>query len=1432
MAALIGAAGMTGGARLGARGGQDVNGISPQALAQIDALLQEKAARTPAERKIDSQLLYAMRMAQGQPVAPGVQTLAVDIPRATDGHAIVDVKAAPGARLATRLQALTDSVVAFGADTVQLHLDLAELEALAADPDVRWIQPQRPPATARLTGTPGVRSGRGPLIFTGAGSITSQGDITHRAALFRALTSATGAGIKIGVIADGAFSLPNVQASGDLGPVTVLGDPGGDDEGTAMLEIIHDLAPGAQLFFTVAPNTIAGFADSVHALRDAGCDIIVDDVQYDVESPFQDGQGAGVNSNTDGGLATQAVKDVTAAGALFFSAAGNGGGLDRGSSSVWEGDFSDGGVVAAPLPAGTRLHLFAPGQAFNTLSGRANRITLFWSDPMGQSANDYDLFDLNAAGTAVLGASTNPQTGTQDPFEETFAGVGDRVVVVKSAGAANRFLHLNANGSPLQIATAGQTHGHAATSNPFSFGVAATDASAVYPGPFTPAGHVEPFSSDGPRRIFFSGDGVALTPGNLSSTGGTVLQKPDLTAADDVSVSGAGGLTTFVGTSAAAPHAAAIAALIKSANPGFTQAQIRAALLSSAIDIEAAGVDRDSGAGVVMAQPAQPACSFSLAGSANFGANAGTRVVTITASAPSCNWVIWSNVNWITIETPAGTGSGQATLVLAPNGGAGRTGTVTVEGGSSISIIQNNNPAAPSTFTFTGPATVADNTTTNIALPVAGVNQPIGDVTLSLFLKHTFDSDLVISLISPDGTTVPLSVRHGNGEDNYGSACSPVGSRTTFSDSATASIEQGFAPFVGTFLPEQPLAAFRGKVGSAVNGTWTLRVADVAAEDSGELECASLNISTRTPKSVLADFDGDASADIALYRTNGDWAIRKSSTSFATSFVGNLGGPGYTMAPGDFDSDGIQDLAVYRESTGDWFVLTSSSGYTTSQRMNWGGPGLKPEPGDYDGDGRTDFAVYDPQHGIWSILKSTTGYTAASTISWGGAGFTAVPGQDFDGDGVSDIAVYRASTGVWSILTSSSNFTSAINVAWGGPGFVLVPGDYDGDHKADLGLYDPSTGRWSILLSGAAYTTTRSINFGGIGFAPVSADFDGDGRIDAGLFQSSTGKWFVLKSTTNYDTAVTINGWGGPGDRPVSSAMAIIDTETTRGSDFNGDARADLTTFNSATGVWTILTSSSAYAASITTGLGGSTYVPLSGDFDGDGKADVAVYHPVTGDWFVLLSSTGFTTSLAKSAGGSGWAPVPADYDGDGRTDFAVYNTTTGVWFVLKSSTNYTTTVNLAWGGTGFTAAPADFDGDGRADLAIYRQATGDWSVLLSSTNYTATIAKNAGGPGYVPVPGDFDGDARADFAVYNTTTGGWFVLKSSTNFTTALSLGWGGTGYTPIEGDFDGDGKADLAVYQDATGAWFILLSSTGYTTSLTRSAGGAGLTPVPRYL
>jgi hypothetical protein len=581
--------------------------ILPEALAQIDALLAEKDARSAAQRKIDSQLIYEWKMEAGQPVASGIWAVETDLPYADDGHLVVDVRARVGSGLASRMPASGIEVLFASADgsNLRAHLNVNQVEALAADPDVLFIQPRQDASVSGQATTNLVAP-------TGQGSRSSEGDVTHLAFAARGAFHIDGTGLTIGVLSDGVRNLSASQASGDLGAVTVIGPPAPCpaantcDEGTAMLEIVHDLAPGAKLYFASAFVSITSFADNIRALRAAGCDIIVDDVFYFVETPFQDGQAAGVISNTNGGAVIQAVKDVTADGALYFSSAGNSGNVDAGTAGAWEGDFVDGGATGAPLPTGGRVHDFG-GQNFNVLTAASTGpISLYWSDPLGGSSNDYDLFRLNAAGTAIAAASTNIQNGAQDPIEQiTQSTTNPRIVIVKKDSAQARFLHLNTNRGRLSIATAGTTHGHATVTGAGTFGVAATPAGAAFPQAFTSTDVVETFSSDGPRRIFFHADGTPITAGDVSSTGGQVLQKPDFTAADGVSVTGVGGFPSpFFGTSAAAPHAAAIAALVKAANPSMTAAQIRAVLTSTAIDIQAPGFDRNSGVGIIMARDA------------------------------------------------------------------------------------------------------------------------------------------------------------------------------------------------------------------------------------------------------------------------------------------------------------------------------------------------------------------------------------------------------------------------------------------------------------------------------------------------------------------------------------------------------------------------------------------------------------------------------------------------------------------------------------------------------------------------------------------------------------------------------------------------------------------------------------------------------------
>ena len=134
----------------------------------------------------------------------------------------------------------------------------------------------------------------------------------------------------------------------------------------------------AELGFATAFTSDASFADNIRALRfDAGCDVIVDDVLYFDESPFQDGPIA------------QAVNAVTEDGALYFSSAGNEGNTIDGTSGNYEGDFVDSGQGVGKI-VGT-AHDFDPGpgvQLYNPLSNESAGVpvTLFWADALGALA--------------------------------------------------------------------------------------------------------------------------------------------------------------------------------------------------------------------------------------------------------------------------------------------------------------------------------------------------------------------------------------------------------------------------------------------------------------------------------------------------------------------------------------------------------------------------------------------------------------------------------------------------------------------------------------------------------------------------------------------------------------------------------------------------------------------------------------------------------------------------------------------------------------------------------------------------------------------------------------------------------------------------------------------------------------------------------------
>ena len=560
--------------------------LSRSALEQIEVLLQEKQSRTPLEQKLRSDLLYLEKKMTGSSLfraLPQFETITLD---RADERLLLDIKAEVNPLLLEEIVRLggevTNALPKY--DAIRALVPLAAVRTLASRLDVRFLEPANQMMVQGVTVT--------------------EGDVAHRADTARTSFGVDGTGIKVGVMSDSVDSLDDLLGTDLPNSVTVLpgqsGNPG-TSEGTALLEIVHDLAPGAELFFATAKGGEAQFAQNINDLAAAGCQVIVDDALYFSEGVFQDG------------VVAQAVDAFVANGGIYITSAGNSGNLDNDEAGVWEGDYAATALPAPLTGAGLSAHDFGGGDQANQITMDTETFfTLQWANPLNGAATDMDLFLLDSTLSNVIAASTFTQNGTQNPFEiiESLArdDLNNHLVAVLVSGDP-AFLHLNTHRGRLEVGTDGQIFGHPGAVGALT--TAAVNVATAGGGPFMggPANPVEFFTSDGPRRIFFNADGSPVDgPGVFSAGGGppsVVRPKPDLAAADGVSTS-TPGFNPFFGTSASAPHIAGISALALDLflSGGLNNGDIFDIFKSTALDIEDPGFDRNSGFGILDAENA------------------------------------------------------------------------------------------------------------------------------------------------------------------------------------------------------------------------------------------------------------------------------------------------------------------------------------------------------------------------------------------------------------------------------------------------------------------------------------------------------------------------------------------------------------------------------------------------------------------------------------------------------------------------------------------------------------------------------------------------------------------------------------------------------------------------------------------------------------
>ena len=565
--------------------------------AQVERIYALGDAQTAAERKMDSSLALTVQVSKNPEIS---KSLSSALAKEVQPGELVPISCIISCKLSDRVLSLIRSRGAVEGVSENFGVVRATifgsdgLAAIAADSDVTAVRRVLPNQHNKST--------------------TSQGVAGHKAASARSSYGVTGKGVRVGVISDGVNDLAKLQKSGDLpsDASAVKGFEGNGNEGAAMMEIIYDMAPGASLRFAYCGMSCEEYAEAILALRKAGCKVIVDDICRPEDPAF------------DEGVISRTINDFIAAGGVYVTCACNSGSLDGRSattygtvsstSCTWQGDFVKSTHTYTVNGTTYQMQAFNPNQPnydwVNTIqepnlgsSSGYTTVSLQWSDRWGASSNDYDLFIVSPTGD-VLAYSMERQTGSGYPFEYLAIsnelciygnGVTPCIVIAKKSSAAPRFMRVEVYRGRIGIQTDGSIYGHHASENVITCAAAAAPKS----GAFTSSFELETFSSDGPCYRFYDTSGKPVTAGNLLKAGAKKILKPNVTAADGVSCS-ATGFDSFYGTSSAAPHAAAIAALMLEANPSLTASQIRSIMESSAISKTSARTwNRNYGYGVL-----------------------------------------------------------------------------------------------------------------------------------------------------------------------------------------------------------------------------------------------------------------------------------------------------------------------------------------------------------------------------------------------------------------------------------------------------------------------------------------------------------------------------------------------------------------------------------------------------------------------------------------------------------------------------------------------------------------------------------------------------------------------------------------------------------------------------------------------------------------
>lgn len=558
----------------------------------------------------------------------------------------------------------------------------------------------------------GVARASAPQQISGSGTaIDHNGVSIMRADQFLAQTGLNGAGVTVGVQSSGVASLATIQARGELPAVQVVYPAGNQssvaaDEGTALMEEIHAVAPGAKLVYC-GPSTFVDFTSCMTQLINAGATVLVDDTGFSSDGLM--------SQNNDNSSAVAQILAQNPA-VMMMSSAGNNEG------TYWEGNYFPVSVAATTLPTLSCPASSGPPDnyvaAFGTATSETLTITgnynsfpllLAWADPPGQISHRFEIYLFAAGGTEPLGCFSTAGA-TTDQFMQTLDlpnGTYSLVVASQDASASGEFMKLWAGGDGLTAFSVATSGGLISPQDavPGLITVGAVNGSDGI------GDSIEAFSSTGPLTVMFP------TPASL--------QAPFLVAPDGINVDANGTYFAadlfpdgnFYGTSASVANAGGVAALLRGAFPTLNVSAISNAMESGATVLGATAPDYVFGYGRIdalgaLATVPAPTITALTDESSTASNSSATQAFSVTGTGPLHFAVLSNNTALVpssvvaagspgvTLSAGCGASTLNCTVFVTPVTGQAGMATVTL----SVLDAASRSAATQMTLTATDPA--------------------------------------------------------------------------------------------------------------------------------------------------------------------------------------------------------------------------------------------------------------------------------------------------------------------------------------------------------------------------------------------------------------------------------------------------------------------------------------------------------------------------------------------------------------------------------------------------------------------------------------------------------------------------------------------------------------------------------------------------------